>query len=100
MPFIRKVHVLFKTCLMFSRINGPNVSLRRNTDLSLVALFVLRPLRSGIEILRGESLGAENLEAQEHYSRYNNSNFFVYYYGPIHASVSKYLLNGIPTCLP
>ena len=34
-------------------------------------------------IARVGSLGAENLEAQEHYSRYNNSNFFVYYYGPV-----------------
>ena len=27
MPFIRKVHVLFKTRLIFSRINGPNVTI-------------------------------------------------------------------------
>ena len=39
--------------------------------------------RRGRTIARVESLGAENLEAQEHYSRYNNSNFFVYYYGPV-----------------
>ena len=39
--------------------------------------------RRGRTIARVESLGAENLEAQEHYSLYNNSNFFVYYYGTV-----------------
>ena len=36
----------------------------------------------GTVTARVESLGVENLEAQEHYSRYNNSTF-VYYYGPV-----------------
>ena len=45
-------------------------------------------------IARVESLGAENLEAQEHYSRYKNSTFLCITMVP---SVSKYLLNGIPS---
>ena len=45
-------------------------------------------------IARVESLGAENLEAQEHYSRHNNSNFFVYYYGPVSLQI---LVKWIPS---
>ena len=50
--------------------------------------------RRGRTIARVESLGAENLEALEHYSRYNNSTFLCITMVP---SVSKYLLNGIPS---
>ena len=32
-PFIRKVHVLFKTRLIFSRINGPNVPFIRKVHV-------------------------------------------------------------------
>ena len=48
----------------------------------------------GRTIARVDSLGAENLEAQEHYSLYNNSTFLCITMFP---SVSKYLLNGIPS---
>ena len=33
MPFIRKVHVLFKTRLIFPRINGPNVIILLDTKV-------------------------------------------------------------------
>ena len=41
------------SCLTVNATNNRtyNVSLRRNTNLSVVSLFALRPLRSGIEIL-------------------------------------------------
>ena len=74
--------------------------------------------RRGRTIARVESLGAENLEAQEHYSRYSNSTFSFIAMGAENLeaqkhcsrysnstfsfiamvpSVSKYLLNGTPS---
>ena len=47
----------------------------------------------GTVTARVESLGVENLEAQEHYSRHNNSTLLCITMVP---SVSKYLLNEIP----
>ena len=50
MPFIRKVHVLFKTRLIFSRINGPiksvgefvffRISYFDYSDLQLFTIFI------------------------------------------------------------
>ena len=50
MPFIRKVHVLFKTRLIFSRINGPIIHGmrpvgRKHLSIDLNMFFIEYPVR-------------------------------------------------------
>ena len=79
MPFIRKVRVLFKTRLIFPRINGPNVKLSPLFFVLVSTCLALHHIKQGLHVKNIHSV--KKGVGRQHTTRQNaacSNNFFLF----------------------